>query len=196
MSVDVQFQYISKIKDAVGLNPSLIICSGAAYGDNNYQHIFPDAKILNVDMDPGEGVDCVWNLEEAPPEELLKSCDLFISTSVLEHVKRPWLAANNITKTLKSYGILFITVPWAWEYHGFPSDYWRMSPEALDTLFYETKVAHQTFVTYPDGWSYESLDDIPGIKGQYLSGLRDDGNKVKVRMHPLIQVFQTRQLIQ
>ena len=195
MSVDGQFQYISKIKDEVGLDPSLIICSGAAHGDNDYRYIFPDAKILHVDMAPGEGVDCIWDLEEQPPEELLKSCDLFISTSVLEHVKRPWLAAKNITKTLKKYGVLFITVPWAWEYHGFPSDYWRMSPEALDTLFSETKVVHQLFVTYPDGWSYDSLDDVPGITGQYLFGTREDSNKINVRMHPLIQVFQIRQLI-
>ena len=30
---------------------------------------------------------------------------------------------------------MFLSVPWVWRFHGYPSDYWRFSPEALKFLF-------------------------------------------------------------
>ena len=71
-----------------------IVCSGAAHGDNDYKEIFPGSDIVFVDMVPGNGIDYAWNLEESPSKELENSCDLFISTSVLEHVEKPWLTAK------------------------------------------------------------------------------------------------------
>ena len=113
---------------------------------------------------------------------------------MLEHVKRPWLASKNITKTIKRNGLLFLTVPWAWEYHGFPGDYWRMSPEALDILFEDSKLGHQFWVTHPDGKGYKSLEQIPCLNDKYFVGDCPDGDKYKIRTHPLIQVFQVRQI--
>ena len=195
MSVEAQFTYLKRVAEANNLAPNLIICSGAAYGENEYNEIFPNSQSIFVDAQAGSGIDYAWDLEEEPPKELINSCDLFISTSVLEHVKRPWKASENILKTIKKGGLIFITAPWAWEYHGFPDDYWRMSPGSLDILFEKTKLYHQLWVTHPDGVGYEKMEDIPCLTDKHFVGKNRDGIDYKIRMHPLMQVFQIRQIL-
>ena len=192
MSVEAQAGYLRRIAKNSNMEFRNIICSGAAHGDNDYRKIFPNSKILFVDMISGEGVDYTWNLEEDPPKELEQSCDLFISTSVLEHVKRPWLAAKNIVKTISRKGCIFITVPWAWEYHSFPEDYWRMSPDALNVLFEGTKAIDTLWVTHPDGNGYKNKEDIPATTDSRIQGVSHKGFDFDVRIHPLVQVFQLR----
>jgi hypothetical protein len=36
---------------------------------------------------------------------------------------------------MKPGATIFVTVPFCWRIHGYPSDYWRMTPEALKVLF-------------------------------------------------------------
>lgn len=89
---------------------------------------------LGVDMLPGDGVDLVHDLEQPLPE----SCGQFDHidcVSVLEHVKRPWMLAENLEACLKEKGTILICVPFVWRVHAYPSDYWRMTAEALPVLF-------------------------------------------------------------
>ena len=44
-------------------------------------------------------------------------------------------AAKQMERVLKPGGFLYVSVPWVWEFHAFPSDYWRFSLPALDVLF-------------------------------------------------------------
>ena len=193
MSVEAQHGYLKLLAENSNFQFQKIVCSGAAHGDNDYKEIFPGSDIVFVDMVPGDGIDYAWNLEESPPKELENSCDLFISTSVLEHVEKPWLAAKNIMKTLSNKGLVFITVPWAWEYHAFPRDYWRMSPDALDVLFDGSTAMHTAWVTYPDGIGYRDWKDLPAVSGSYAEGKNFSGSKCKARIHPIVQIFQVRQ---
>ena len=62
-----------------------------------------------------------------------------ICMDLLEHTKNPFLVAKNISNSLKPKGILFITVPFVWEIHNYPQDYWRFCPLALDELFPKMK---------------------------------------------------------
>ncbi len=87
-----------------------------------------------MDMLPGPGVDVVADLEEVPPWKL----GLFMHVecmSVLEHSRRPWLLAANIERLLIGNGSIFVTVPFIWRYHGYPSDYWRFTLEGIAELF-------------------------------------------------------------
>lgn len=89
---------------------------------------------VGVDMIPGPGVDVVHDMEEPLPAGLgtFAHAECF---SVLEHSRRPWLLAANIERLLESGGTLWVTVPWMWRRHGYPSDYFRFTTEGIKAIF-------------------------------------------------------------
>ena len=42
---------------------------------------------------------------------------------------------ENLTALLKPEGKICLSVPFSWKFHGFPSDYWRFTPEGVEKLF-------------------------------------------------------------
>lgn len=90
---------------------------------------------VGVDMIPGPGVDVVHDMEEPLPAGLgtFAHIECF---SVLEHSRRPWLLAANIERLLESGGTLWVTVPWMWRRHGYPSDYFRFTTEGIKAIFH------------------------------------------------------------
>jgi len=42
---------------------------------------------------------------------------------------------ENITRLLEGGGTAFISVPFAWQIHRYPADYWRFAPEGVKLLF-------------------------------------------------------------
>lgn len=93
------------------------------------------ARATGIDMLPGEGVDIVQDLEHPLPIGQLLSFDHVECMSVLEHCERPWLVAANIERMMRSGASIFISVPFMWRVHAYPSDYWRITPRALGVLF-------------------------------------------------------------
>ena len=63
------------------------------------------------------------------------SLDSVVLFNVLEHCERPWIVADNIYRWLKPGGQVFCMVPNAQRMHRVPKDYWRIFPDALDSLF-------------------------------------------------------------
>lgn len=61
--------------------------------------------------------------------------DYGITMDLLEHVSQPFVVAENIQNSLKKDALLFVTVPWVWEIHDYPDDYWRFTPQGLQELF-------------------------------------------------------------
>jgi len=55
--------------------------------------------------------------------------------NVLEHCKNPFKMCENIIKLLNKNGKLFISVPFSWRIHNYPSDYWRFTFEGIKVLF-------------------------------------------------------------
>lgn len=101
---------------------------------------FPGAaKYVMADFQPGSDVDVVadaMNLSAVFPEN---SFDFFVACSTFEHIQRPWLAAEEIHKVLKPGGLCFVQTHQSFPLHAYPSDYWRFTVEALETLFYSPK---------------------------------------------------------
>lgn len=91
-------------------------------------------RAVGIDLEGGEGVDFIHDLEEPLPKSLgrFDHVDCF---SVMEHCKRPWLMAQNIEQALRMDGTLLLSVPFVWRVHQYPGDYWRMTMEALPILF-------------------------------------------------------------
>ena len=64
-----------------------------------------------------------------------KKFDGGICMDLLEHVENPFIVAENISRSLVRGALLFVTVPWIWELHYHPKDYWRFAPQGLEELF-------------------------------------------------------------
>ena len=63
--------------------------------------------------------------------------DSVLCTQVLEHVYDHHLMMKEIHRVLKPGGNIILTVPFAWELHEEPHDFFRFTPHALRTLFEE-----------------------------------------------------------
>ncbi|MEM1061960.1 MAG: hypothetical protein AAF907_03640 [Planctomycetota bacterium] len=94
---------------------------------------------VGLDMADGDGVDIVLDLTR-PFEEIDaalggKRFGTVFCLSVLEHCAQPFAMADTLTRLLTDGGVLCVSVPWAWQFHGYPSDYWRFSHEGVKLLF-------------------------------------------------------------
>ena len=110
---------------------TLIVGSKVYGGKEDRRKRYPDA--VGVDMLPGDGVDVVVDLEEPLPE--IGTFRHIECMSVLEHSRRPWLMAANLERLLEPGGTIFVSVPFVWRIHAYPSDFWRMTPEAVRSIF-------------------------------------------------------------
>ena len=151
-----------------------ILYSGAAADSDAYKsfcELFPGADLVSTDIAPGTNVQLIWDQEKPPEDAQRQQFDLFITTSVLEHVRRPWLAAPNIEMCLRRpHGLLYISVPWVWRYHEYPDDYWRFSPPSLDILFHNTKPLLTMWSTSPDCQLHEWDNHLDNKLSLTISG--------------------------
>ena len=60
--------------------------------------------------------------------------DVVTAFQVLEHVPMPLRTLQEARRILKPGGTLYLTVPWMWEVHEAPHDYWRFSRFGLHLL--------------------------------------------------------------
>jgi SAM-dependent methyltransferase len=106
------------------------------YGNTQpFRQLFAGLDYVGVDVAPGDNVDRVVDLESGLGDLAPGTFGLVICCSVLEHMRRPWRAAENLSVLLRPGGSLFISVPWVWRYHAYPDDYYRFSASALRALF-------------------------------------------------------------
>jgi len=89
-------------------------------------------------MQFGPGVDVVHDIE-VPIDSWEGSIDHVMCCSVLEHVRRPWLAAENVQRWMRPGATIQISVPFVWRVHGYPNDYWRFTVEGIKVLFPEVE---------------------------------------------------------
>lgn len=91
------------------------------------------APYLTMDL-AGKGLDIIGDAHDISAVEK-GSLDSVIIFNVLEHCQRPWVVVDNIYEWLKDNGQVFCMVPNAQRVHNFPKDYWRIFPDAIDSLF-------------------------------------------------------------
>ncbi len=106
------------------------------YGNTStFRSFYSASEYIGVDMAQGEGVDAVVDLVEGTGQLPLEHFDLIICCSVMEHVRKPWVFAENISKLTRVGGQIYICVPWVWRYHPYPDDYFRFSWRGVTELF-------------------------------------------------------------
>lgn len=128
-------------------------------------------RAIGVDMEAGEGVDVVHDMERPLPREL-GFFEHVMCASVLEHCRRPWKVAKTIEDRLVISGTLYVSVPTVWRFHPYPDDYWRFMRSSLDVLFPHI------------GWTkvlYQRDDGL--FRNSYRIPRYDDGRYGKVELH-------------
>jgi len=94
-----------------------------------------DATLILSDFEKGLDVDVVADLHSISENFRAEEFDFIFMCSVLEHVRRPWIAATELFKILKPGGEIFVQTHQAFPIHGFPEDYWRFTMEGLSLIF-------------------------------------------------------------
>src|SRR5687768_14810165 len=92
----------------------------------------PGGKWTGIDMQPGEGVDFVADIE-CLEKGMFRPGEFsgVLCSEVLEHVRRPWLAIPEMFRVLRPGGAILVTIPFAFHIHAYPHDYFRYTPECI-----------------------------------------------------------------
>ncbi len=93
------------------------------------------AEFLGTDVETGPDVDIVSDAHRLSESTGTERFDVVISCSTFEHLKYPQLAAHELLKVLTIGGLLFVQTHQSFPLHGYPSDYFRFSTDALAALF-------------------------------------------------------------
>jgi len=115
-------------------------------------------EYIGLDMASGTGVDVVGDLSKGLCGLKEGHFDMIICCSVLEHVEKPWVMAQNITRLIKPNGRLYMSVPWVWKYHAYPDDYFRFSWRGIESLFDALHWEHRYYSTNVLGELVEITD--------------------------------------
>ncbi len=165
-----QLMYIKKFeKELVG--PFLEVGSKDYGARQALRSIFSDKDTyIGADMLEGSGVDVLLDFTDdfEVIDKKLKGVRFgtIFCMSVLEHCEQPFKMAENLTALLKPGGKVCLSVPFAWKFHGYPSDYWRFTPEGVEKLFPKIKfnITHRLASTSKDGELYKPDKEVGKIK--------------------------------
>lgn len=94
----------------------------------------PRENYVMADISLGTDVDVIADLH-ALPEDWTGRFNAFVAIAVFEHLERPWIAAKEVERILAPGGACFIATHQTYPLHGFPSDFFRFSKEALSLVF-------------------------------------------------------------
>ena len=117
-----------------------------------YREWFPDFEYVGLDLvndDDAEDRDpdlIAGDITSCPQLES-GSFDAVVSVNVLQHVRKPWLAAPEIIRLLRPGGFTYHSTVFSWRYHPSPVDFWRFTPDALMSLFDDLRVMRSEFDT-------------------------------------------------
>jgi hypothetical protein len=124
-----------------------LLIGSKMYPDSDSRRTWYTGECLGVDIEHGPGVDLVQNIEEPIDHAWRGTFEHVDCCSVLEHVQRPWLAAIEIQSNMRKGASILLSVPFVWRVHGYPSDYWRMSLDAIPILFEEIAWRHLSYIS-------------------------------------------------
>lgn len=129
-------------------------------------------RYLVADMKDAPGVDVVCDAREVHSNIGARQASFLVCTNLLEHVERPWSVIYSCWLATKEGGVAIFSVPWEYQMHPDPVDYWRISPECLHTLctseqmmFGEGTIYKPMFTEIESGMLTQ-----PGIKVAYFVG--------------------------
>jgi SAM-dependent methyltransferase len=121
---------------AGSLDPGAAVLDVGA-GKAPYRELFEHCSYMTADWEgsiheqAGE-VDFVARADALPLDDA--AVDAVLLTQVLEHVADPAGVLGETARVLRAGGGVFLTVPFVWELHELPFDFWRFTPASLERL--------------------------------------------------------------
>lgn len=109
-------------------------------GSAKYREIIKEMaqKYTAFDSFLGDNIDVVGDVLNMPFEK--NYFDTVISTQVLEHIERPWIAVREINRVLKKGGKCILSAPFLLPFHADPQDYFRFTKDGLESLVKNEKM--------------------------------------------------------
>ncbi len=98
-------------------------------GYANLRAMFAGRDYVGCDMRPGPGVDRVEDVTAINLPD--RSAGTVLCIETFEHVFEVRRAFDEVYRILKPGGMFVITSPLNFRIHGYPDDYWRMTPSCL-----------------------------------------------------------------
>jgi SAM-dependent methyltransferase len=88
--------------------------------------------LITVDLVPRPTIDVCASVEHLPfPDGIF---DVVVSQELLEHVRDPFRAMQEMRRVLKKGGVIYCQVPFIIGYHPGPTDFWRFTREGVREL--------------------------------------------------------------
>ena len=91
-------------------------------------------RLVTLDIDPRSQADVIGDLCSRNPALADESFDVVICTEVLEHVRDPFSAVDEIYRVLKKGGRLYASSPFDFRIHGPLPDNWRFTEHGWRVL--------------------------------------------------------------
>jgi SAM-dependent methyltransferase len=101
----------------------------------------------SIDIRPQGEVTYIGSVEDMP---MISSgtYDTIVCHQVLEHVRRPWLAAREFHRILRPGGKAIVSVPHLSRYHELPFDFFRYTAHGLASMFEDAGFLTHTLKPY------------------------------------------------
>jgi len=123
---------IRELKGADHSSTLLNIGSGG-FTENQLNRLDHKLHITSIDIDPSRKPDLVVDVcnMDTFRDNIF---DAIIMIEVLEHIKEPQIAINEIHRVLKPGGLLIMSTPYIFEIHDKPNDFYRFTKYGLAHL--------------------------------------------------------------
>ncbi len=143
--------------------PLRILDIGSSDVNGTYRRFFQDRSWVYVGLDlaPGPGVDVVVRQPYRWKELRGASFDVVISGQAFEHIEFPWVTILEVTRVLRSGGLLCLIVPSSGPEHRYPVDCWRFYTDGLVALAHWADLDVVSAETHWDdeGWEGDQWHD-------------------------------------
>lgn len=101
-------------------------------GYANLRALFPGKTYVGCDMRSGPGVDRVEDVSALSLSD--NSAGTILCVETFEHVFEVRRAFDEVFRVLRPGGLFVLTSPLNFRIHGYPDDYWRMTPSCLNRM--------------------------------------------------------------
>lgn len=120
-----------RISAFAGTVPKGVFLLDAGAGEGQYHELFSHCRLIGLDAAIGDenwdysALDVVGDLHKIPLKDA--SVDGVVSVVTMEHLHSPWLAMAEMARVTRPGGRSFFVVPFLWEMHQQPNDFFRFT---------------------------------------------------------------------
>ena len=144
-------------------------------GGAPYRELFGHVEYLTIDWansvhGGGGAFDIVAPAHDIPEPDA--AFDVVLLTQVLEHVPNPGDVLRELHRILRPGGSLYVSVPFAWEMHELPYDFFRYTKPSLERLLGEA--GFDGVEVAPRSDSFSTLAQLL-LNARWTMGESDDG---------------------